>query len=169
VHDLFTAAGASNVSWTWCPNIDQANTLQPLGGLYPGDAYVDWTCLDGYNWGTNPAGPSGWRTFDQIYDSTYEKITTTIAPQKPMMIGEVGSSEYGGSKAAWIEDTLKKIPVAYPKIRALLWFDKFDSGMDWPVETSSSATSAFSSAIASQSYVGSQYGALAPTAIAPPG
>ena len=25
--------------------------LTPLEQLYPGDAYVDWTCLDGFNWG----------------------------------------------------------------------------------------------------------------------
>ncbi len=40
-------------------------------------------------------------------DSTYAEITETIAPSKPMMIGEIGSTEYGGSKAAWIEDTLE--------------------------------------------------------------
>ena len=59
------------------------------------------------------------------------------------MISEIGSTEYGGSKAAWIKDMLAKIPTDYPKIRGLLWFEKFDDGMDWPIETSASATSAF--------------------------
>ena len=38
-----------------------------LASFYPGDAYVDWTGLDGYNWGTNPAKPDRWRSFDQLY------------------------------------------------------------------------------------------------------
>jgi endoglucanase len=66
--------------------------------VYPGDAYVDWTCLDGYNWGSNPAGNlGGWQTFDQVYHSTYHDIVDTLAPTKPMIIGEMASTEYGGS------------------------------------------------------------------------
>ena len=77
-----------------------------------------------------------------------------------MMIGEVGSTEYGGSKASWISDMLAKVPTAYPKIRGMLWFEKFDDGMDWPIETSTSATSAFASGIQSPAYTTNQYGAL---------
>ena len=43
------------------------------------------------------------------------KITDTIAPSKPLMISEVGSTEYGGSKAAWIKDMLAKIPDRLPE------------------------------------------------------
>ena len=71
MHDIFTAVGANNATWVWCPNIDPNNGLHDLGALYPGDAYVDWTCLDGYNWGTNPVKPDRWRSFDQLYGSTY--------------------------------------------------------------------------------------------------
>ena len=51
VHDIFTSVGATNATWTWCPYVDPGNRLEDLGSLYPGDEYVDWTCLDGYNWG----------------------------------------------------------------------------------------------------------------------
>ena len=64
-----------------------------------------------------------------------------------MMIGEIGSTEYGGSKAEWIADVLKRLPTNYPQIRGLLWFEKFDDGMDWPIETSAGATSAFAAGI----------------------
>ena len=60
-----------------------------------------------------------------------------------MMVSEVGSTEYGGSKATWIKEMLNTVPTDYPKIRGLLWFEKYDDGMDWPIETSSRATSAF--------------------------
>ena len=94
VHELFQRAGARNATWVWCPNIDPYRAMQPLNQVYPGDAYVDWTCLDGYNFNTP------WTSFKDLYKSTYEEITGSIAPTKPMMIGETGSSETGGSKLA---------------------------------------------------------------------
>jgi mannan endo-1,4-beta-mannosidase len=168
VHDIFTSVGATNVSWVWCPNVDPENHLKSLASLYPGDAYVDWTGLDGYNWGTNPNRPDRWRTFDQLYKSTYKTITETIAPSKPMIIGEVGSSEYGGSKATWIREMLSELPTQYPKIRGVLWFDKYDSGMDWPIETSTSATAAFAEGIKNPAYTSNTFGSLGFGPVQPP-
>jgi beta-mannanase len=168
VHDIFASVGATNATWVWCPFVDPGNTLQGIASLYPGDAYVDWSGLDGYNWGTNPASPRGWRSFDQLFEDSYRQIAETIAPSKPMMIGEVGSSEYGGSKASWIAETLAEVPVEYPQIRAFLWFDKFDDSMDWPIETSASATGAFAQGIQPPSYVGASYAGLGGGPIPPP-
>jgi hypothetical protein len=168
VHDIFAAAGATNVSWVWCPFVDPGDSMTDLGSLYPGDAYVDWTGLDGYNWGTNPASPRGWRTFDQLFRRTYDEIVEDVAPAKPMMLAEVGSSEYGGSKADWIRDALTRVPTEYQQIRALLWFDKIDDNMDWPIETSAPATTAFAEGVQQPAYVGAGYGGLAGGAIAPP-
>jgi mannan endo-1,4-beta-mannosidase len=166
VHDIFTSIGAHNATWVWCPNVEYTGST-PLASLYPGDSYVDWTCLDGYNWGTNPAKPDKWKTFDQVYKASYNKITTEIAPSKPMMIGEVATTEYGGSKATWIKDMLARIPTEYTKVRALLWFDKFDSNMDWPIETSSSATTAFGDGIQHPAYLGNVFASLTSTKILP--
>jgi len=165
VHQLFANIGATNVSWVWCPNIDTYNKLTPLADVYPGDAYVDWTCLDGYNWGTDPAGHmSGWQTFDEVYHSTYHAIVDTIAPTKPMIIGEVGSTEYGGSKADWITDMLTvQLPQNYPKVGGVLWFEKGGAeadGMDWPIESSSSSLVAYEQGIASPWYEANDYAAL---------
>jgi mannan endo-1,4-beta-mannosidase len=160
VHDIFTQVGATNATWVWCPNVDPENQFQDLSSLYPGDAYVDWTGLDGYNSGTDPARSDHWRTFDQLYADTYQEITEEIAPTKPLVIAEVSSSEQGGSKAAWIDEALSSIPAQYSKVGALLWFEKYDSGMDWPIETSSAATSAFASAIQNPIYQGNSYSNL---------
>jgi hypothetical protein len=168
VHDIFTAVGATNVTWVWCPNIDPNGEFLNLAGQYPGDKYVDWTGLDGYNFGTNPNRGDRWYSFDHQYKSTYDKITGTIAPSKPLMISEIGSTEYGGSKAAWIQDALAKIPTSYPKIRGMLWFEQFDDGMDWPIETSAGATSAFAAGIQNPAYAGNQFGSLGSGPIQPP-
>ena len=105
--------------------------------------YVEWTCLDGYNSGTNPAKRDRWRSFDQLYRRSYDEVVNEIAPGKPMVLGEIASTEQGGSKAQWIADMLRALPTGYPKVRGLVWFDKFENGMDWPIETSPSAIEAF--------------------------
>jgi beta-mannanase len=166
VHDIFAAVGADNVSWVWCPNVDPENKLQSsLASNYPGDDYVDWTGLDGYNWGPSKGG---WISFSKLYSSTYHAITDTIAPSKPLLIGEMGSTEEGGSKANWISETLAEIPTAFPKVRAMLWFDTFDDGMDWPIETSAGATSAFAAGVQAPAYRSNSYADLPAGTIAPP-
>jgi hypothetical protein len=45
VHRIFDRVGADNATWVWCPYARD----EPLRPFYPGDGYVDWTCLDGYN------------------------------------------------------------------------------------------------------------------------
>ena len=46
IHALFTAAGASNVSFVWC--IASGGQDQDWIKYYPGPAYVDWIAVDGY-------------------------------------------------------------------------------------------------------------------------
>ncbi|MBS1878055.1 MAG: hypothetical protein JST31_00940 [Actinobacteria bacterium] len=168
VHDIFTQVGATNANWVWCPNVDPENRLQDLASLYPGNEYVDWTGLDGYNWGTNPAAPDRWRTFNQLFSSTYAEITERIAPSKPLLISEVGSTEYGGSKAAWIEEALHSASTEYPKLGGLIWFDNYADGMDWPLETSAAASSAFASAVAAPAFQPNSYAALGGSKVQPP-
>jgi hypothetical protein len=146
VHDIFTSVGAANAKWVWCPNIDPGKKFAPLASLYPGDAYVDWTCLDGYN------GNTPWTSFADLFGSTYDQVTTQIAPTKPMIVGEVGTTETGGSKAQWIADMFTALPVRFPQVKGVLWFDKNEIGpgnyTDWPIESSASASSAFAAGLA---------------------
>jgi beta-mannanase len=154
VHDIFTSVGATNATWVWCPNVDFENQFTSLAKLYPGDNYVDWTCMDGYNDG-NTNGAGGWRSFNQIFASTYQKITA-LAPTKPMLIGETGSSETGGSKAGWITDMFNQLP-NYPNLHGLVYYDQYSGGYDWPLETSQSAINAFKAGIANPAYQPNDY------------
>ncbi len=154
VHDLFTSVGATNTTWVWCPNIDPGRRMQPFAELYPGDDYVDWTCLDGYNWNTPR------RSFAELFRTSYDEISETIAPGKPMIIGETGSTEAGGSKAQWITDMFQSLATTFPKVRGLQWFNKHDDGMDWPIETSAAATAAFAAGIRSSRYTTNNYARL---------
>jgi hypothetical protein len=151
VHDIFVAAGASNAKWVWCPNVDFEHQFVSYSELYPGSSYVDWTCLDGYNF-----GGSSWMTFNQVFSSSYQAIQQ-IAPSKPLIIGETASVEAGGSKAAWITDMFNQLASGYPNIRALVWFDASDGGNVWPLESSLSAEKAFAAGIASPAYTTNTY------------
>jgi hypothetical protein len=158
VHDVVEGAGATNVRWVWCPNVEYENSIKPLSSLYPGDTYVDWTCLDGYNWGTHSARPgSSWQSPEQVFRASYDVIQR-LAPDKPMMIGETASTEVGGSKAAWIARLFKTLPRKFPAVRAVVWFNKAWDGMDWPIESSRHASRAFRSAIAAERYLGGRPG-----------
>ena len=152
VHDVFEQEGADNVTWTWCPNISYPGSLD-IPSLYPGDAYVDWTCIDGYNWGGYK-----WTPFAQMLGPTYDTVQA-IAPTKPMIIGETASTEIGGSKAAWISDMLgEQLPKRFRNVKGVMWYEQKDPRLakedpaGWIIESSPSAQAAFTSGIAPPYY-----------------
>ena len=145
LHDLFVAAGATYVQWVWSPGVVQDAPL-PLTALYPGDAYVDWVALDGYNFGTSQPW-SSWRSFADIFGRSYADVLTLTA--RPMMIAEIASSEAGGEKAAWIADAFgRQLAADFPAVRAVVWFNEATSA-DWPIDTSPAALEAFRTAATS--------------------
>lgn len=156
VHEIFREVGASNVTWVWCPNVLYNNSI-PLEQLYPGDAYVDWTCMDGYNSGTHPANPDRWRRPNELFAPTYEQLLE-IAPAKPIMIAEVASTEVGGSKAAWISDFLTvQLPHFFSRVEAVVWFNWNHGGMDWAIESSLAAQEAFAEGVSSSYYAENEF------------
>ena len=169
IHDIFAAAGASNATWVWCPYADTEKRLKktPLSPLYPGDSYVDWTCLDSYNWGRNPVNPKPWRSFSELFDPAYKEVTKVVAPRKPLMLGEFATTPYGGHKAAWIRAMFEKLPRKYPRVRALIYFNTVDRGVDWPLETSPPAARAFAKGIRKGIYANNRFGELASAPIRP--
>ena len=143
VVSIFRSVGATNVGWVWAPNVSYAGTT-PLKGLYPGDSYVDWVGVDGYNGGTAlPWG--GWLTFSQIFGSTLAELAA-VTTTKPVMIAETASTEVGGSKASWITDFFAQL-AARPQIKAFVWFNH-DKETDWRIQSSESARQAFAAGVA---------------------
>jgi len=157
--------GATNITWVWCPNVSYAGSTS-LASLYPGNAYVDWLCMDGYNRGTNPLQPDTWKSFGQIFQGTYDELTAAEFPgsQKPIMIGETASTEIGGSKSEWIDRALSHEIPGHKRIKAVVWFNwnilKGSSRWDWPIESSPSATKAFALDISSPFYAANTFSNL---------
>jgi len=141
VHDIFTAEGADNVIWVWSPNLTQP-TLPALAGLYPGDEYVDWLGLVGYL--GNGIDPRVYvPTFDQLFGPTMAEMREFS--DKPMVVTELGATELGGKKAAWIEHVLNAVKDS-TEIVGVVWFE-VDKETDWRVVSSPEATAAFVEAV----------------------
>jgi hypothetical protein len=170
-HDLVVGQGATNVTWTWVVNsiwFDPASDPTPY---YPGDAYVDWTGLDSYNWGLNPAQPDKWINPEQTITPTL-KIIRKVAPTKPVAIVETASSEYGGNKTDWIREMLTTYLPHHPEIGAFLWFNwnfkKNEKREDWPIESSAPAQQQFRKAIQSSVFVSAPVSLPWLTKVVPP-
>ncbi|MFH1684148.1 MAG: glycosyl hydrolase [Candidatus Margulisiibacteriota bacterium] len=132
---------ADNVKLVWSPN----NTSQPdaswnkISKYYPGDQYVDWISLDGYNWGYG-----SWETFAAVFKRGYQELTALT--DKPLMIGEFASAEQGGSKASWIKQALSQVKEEYPRIKLFCWFN-INKERDWRINSSDPSAAAFKQAI----------------------
>jgi hypothetical protein len=109
----------------------------PIRRFYPGDHFVDWAGLDGYNWG----GPFEWKSFRTLFSASYRKLLKIT--NRPLMLGEVGCGEYGGNKGRWLRLMLRRDLPRMTHIRAVLWFDQIDPKGDLRVDTSGAALRAF--------------------------
>jgi hypothetical protein len=151
--DIARAEGATNIRWIWSPNVDNDGLGVPFASVYPGDAYVDWVALDGFNRGTSWA-TTKWVDMQRIFSGSIARLRQLTA--KPLMIAETGSSEAGGSKADWIRSSFGQIPVDLPEVRAVVWFDKSEAavGIDWRVNSSPSALAAYRAVATSAAFSG---------------
>jgi hypothetical protein len=123
--DIFRAEGATNVSWVWCP------TAEGFAGgyaqdFYPGDADVDWACVDVY------AGSK----FAPLGDLLRPFLEWGAQhPSKPLMLGEFGVARAWGSqqRAAWLRNA-SAVVRANPQIRAALYFESNPDNGDGPYQ-----------------------------------
>ncbi len=142
---IFRSAGAANVRWVWTPNVDGGGAY-PFRQYYPGNKWVSWVGLDGFNW----ARRGEWQSFTDLFGSSYDTLTR-LSP-RPVMIAETGSSQSGGDKPAWVSSALGREIPRFSRIRAVVWFSDVVSGVDFRVNSSRASLAAFRSGIGSPQY-----------------
>ena len=137
IHKIFTKVGATNATWVWTPNDRDVPSAawNHWTRYYPGDDYVDWVGVDGYNWGTLKSW-STWTPFSSLFRGIYRDYSR----RKPIMVHETGSAEHGGDKGKWISGMWTTLVYRYPAIKAIVWMD---CGPDWKIETSGSSVASF--------------------------
>jgi len=141
IYNVKASLEADNVYLVWSPN----NTDMPSASwntpeaYFPGDQYVDWVGMDGYNWGYG-----AWQSFDATFSTIYQTLTALTS--KPLMIGEFASAEQGGNKADWITDAFSRIQNNYPRVKIFCWFN-INKERDWRVNSSPSSEAAMRTAL----------------------
>jgi endoglucanase len=132
IHDLFV--GAPNVKFGFAPNNGSvpdtaANSIQ---SYYPGDAYVDYVGVDGFNFG------APWETFDQVFGKSLNILSVY---NKPIYIFSMASAD-GPNKAAWITDAFTVQIPKYKNIAGFIWFNE-NKERDWRVNSDPNSLAAF--------------------------
>jgi hypothetical protein len=142
---LFRKAGANNVVWIWSPH----PAYPGYEHYYPGNDYVDWIGIGTLNYGT-VAPWSQWWSFDEIFGKCY----ATLSPyKKPMMISEFGTLEVGGDRGAWYKNALDSMPVKYPAVKSIIFFNNSNDNtttykvLDWSITTDPKVTSSIRQSI----------------------
>jgi hypothetical protein len=128
VHDLVVRAGAKNVSWVWCPNASSSPAQDwndPLAA-YPGDDYVDWIAIDGYDFDGNAS-------FSDIFSKTYTEVIRKS--DKPIYVGEFATGRVGSEKAAWLEEMHASLTSQFPGIKGIVYFS-VKKERDWRLDDS---------------------------------
>lgn len=125
VHDLVESQNVTNVEWVWSPNYasNPGSSWNDLHNYYPGDIYVDWIGLSGYNWYSTRGVP--WKTFQNLYHQVLVDLTCRYA--KPQIIAEVGTVEGEPTKSGWIIEMYNQVP-DYPFLRLVSYFNDFAYG-----------------------------------------
>jgi hypothetical protein len=120
IHGFF--GNVPNVKFGWAPNSnsvpDTAENAHEK--YYPGDAYVDYVGIDGFNFG------SPWVTFDQVFGNALTRLSVY---KKPMYIFSMASAD-GPLKAAWMEDAFQTQMKKYPLVKGWIWFNE-NKERDW--------------------------------------
>jgi hypothetical protein len=104
---LFHRVGATNVAFVWCPSARPSSDQ-----YYPGDQYVDWVGGDGFD-----LTGDGFAAFTSAFKAFYYKWRGL----KPIMIGATGATNL--DQAAYIGGMTTNLPLQYPDIKGIMYFD----------------------------------------------
>ncbi len=147
IHAIFERVGADNVKWVWAPNVTSVpdTPSNNMHRYYPGDEYVDWVGIDGYNWGDNHDEWHTWQSCQQVFEKVLDEFDKHYA-NRPVMLAEFGTTtDIAGRKAEWIVDAYEWL-TTQSRVSAVIWFnfDKRSEGeQDWRIDSTAESLEAF--------------------------
>jgi hypothetical protein len=119
IRNLFRQAGATNVSFVWCPALRGVDPTP----YFPGAADVDWIGVDGYD-------QSGTSTFSDLFSGFYRQW---VGQGRPMMVAETGAVSAG--QTAYLGSIADALP-GLPAFKGLVYFDATGPSASWQLTAS---------------------------------
>lgn len=141
LHEVFAQQGATNVIWTWTPNVINYLRKISLKALYPGDAYVDWVGMDGYY------TVRGQKTFADLFGPTIKAVRAFT--RRPLLIVETGCEPAAG-RPAQITDLLTNVARRKDMV-GVAYFNINGSGK-WNIDQDRRALASFRRAAAKDTF-----------------
>ncbi len=137
IRKFFTSV--SNVKFGWTVN----NTSLPetlenaIERYYPGDEYVDYVGVDGFNFNDGE-----WETWESVFD---DALTRVGRYPKPIFIFSTASAP-GPQKAQWISDGFGKQIKRHRNVIGFIWFNE-NKEKDWRINSDPNSLAAFKQVI----------------------
>lgn len=140
VHALFTANGLDSTHVAWIFAVAERDSWWGTGPrimeqLFPGDAFVDWVGVDGYNRGGLQSNDH-WRSPSDVMDPMLTRLRAVST--KPTAVSEYGStaiqddgSQSVAAKAQWLNQFAGWIATSGVRM-AMYWNDNNDNP-DYPI------------------------------------
>jgi hypothetical protein len=110
IRAIFARAGATNVSWVWCPT-GYGFQVGRAQAFYPGNNEVDWVCADVY--------PTSGQSLQQAAAPFLRWAAHT---GKPVIIGEFADNGQPSSWPGWLA-AAGQFAEQHPQIKAMVYFD----------------------------------------------
>jgi hypothetical protein len=155
VHDIFEVEGANEFTiWLWSPNrVNRIHGQPPPAEFYPGDDWVDWIGMSGYNRNYDEAP-----TFTDTYGETLPLLRATTT-RKPIFLSEIGATELNGHKDLWIKSLFRGL-ANNPDIVGFAWFSLTVTSTvdgervtnDWRIDSSGASVKAMKDGLAASQY-----------------
>ncbi|MSV35895.1 MAG: endoglucanase [Bryobacterales bacterium] len=124
----------AHLQWVWCVNAEDVGGFT-AEQFYPGNDYVDWVAIDGYNWGASQTW-STWKSPSDIYGPMLARVRATTGNRKPVALTEFASTSATASgvsvpvKSTWIGELFAY--ASTNQIKMLCWFNT-DKETDWAI------------------------------------
>ena len=134
VHALFDdlGLGPAHVQWMWCvTNVDHGPF--DAEAYYPGDDWVDWVAIDGYNWGVTSASTQ-WLPPQGVLGPMLTRVRALTS--RPVALAEIGTTRHTASgddvqaKNEWIRQYFSWLTSA--NVQLVCWFN-LDRDADFAV------------------------------------
>jgi mannan endo-1,4-beta-mannosidase len=125
VFNIFSEVGVNDLSHTqWIFSVNNRDSRgEKFENYYPGDSYVDWTGLDGYN-----KGDKGFQQPEVVFGDAISRLKK-LAPGKPVSVNEIGAASQKNieRKNLWIRNAFRYFDTEC--VRMVNWFN-IDSDLD---------------------------------------